>query len=195
MRFGPLRPVGIRGPEGQKYYAVLQLRKENMAGDAYNLVGFQTNLKFPEQKRVFGLMPGLENAEFLRYGVMHRNTYVNAPKLLDNTFMLREHPGVYIAGQLSGVEGYMESTMSGLVAGLSMARRLAGQQAIMPDAYTMIGALTSYISDPNIDKLQPMNSNFGLLPSIEGHKKERKHMYAERALAHMQTYLQQLGGN
>lgn len=194
MRYGPLRPVGIRGPQGQKYYAVLQLRKENTQGDTYNLVGFQTNLKFGEQRRVFGLIPGLANAEFLRYGVMHRNTYINAPHLLDSTFMLRDKPNVYIAGQLSGVEGYMESTMSGLVAGLSMARRLADLPPIMPDGYTMIGALCAYISNPAIDRLQPMNSNFGLLPTIEGHKKERKQLYAQRALQHMQAYLQQLGG-
>lgn len=194
MRFGPLRPVGIRGPQGQKYYAVLQLRKENTQGDTYNLVGFQTNLKFGEQKRVFGLIPGLENAEFLRYGVMHRNTYVNAPKLLDNTFMLREYPSVYIAGQLSGVEGYMESTASGLIAGLSMAQRLAGRQAIVPDTDTMIGALAAYISNPSVEKLQPMNSNFGLLAPIAGNKKERKQLYAARAIEHMHAYLRQLGG-
>ena len=194
MRYGPLRPVGIRGPQGQKYYAVLQLRKENTQGDTYNLVGFQTNLRFAEQQRVFGLIPGLANAEFLRYGVMHRNTYINAPRLLDATFMLRDKPNVYIAGQLSGVEGYMESTMSGLIAGLSMARRLAGLSPIMPDNYTMIGALCAYISNPSIDKLQPMNSNFGLLPAIEGHKKERKQLYAQRAVEHMQAYVQQLGG-
>ena len=194
MRYGPLRPVGIRGPEGEKYYAVLQLRKENMAGDAYNLVGFQTNLKFGEQKRVFGLIPGLGNAEYMRYGVMHRNTYINAPKVLDMTFMLREHPGVYVAGQLSGVEGYMESTMSGLVAGLMMARRLAGKAPLMPDEYTMIGALARYVSNESIEWLEPMNSNFGLLPSITDvrDKKLRKAAYAQRALEHMKLYIQQL---
>lgn len=194
MRFGPLRPVGIRGKNGEKYYAVLQLRKENTAGDTYNLVGFQTNLKFGEQKRVFGLIPGLENAEYLRYGVMHRNTYINAPRVLDETFMLKEHKNVYVAGQLSGVEGYMESTMSGLVAGLSMARRLAGKPAVVPDEYTMIGALCRYISNPTIEWLEPMNSNFGLLPTIEGvrDKKQRKGAYAARALEHMKLFVEQL---
>ena len=194
MRFGPLRPVGIRGKNGEKYYAVLQLRKENTAGDTYNLVGFQTNLKFGEQKRVFGLIPGLENAEYLRYGVMHRNTYINAPRVLDETFMLEEHKNVYVAGQLSGVEGYMESTMSGLVAGLSMARRLAGKPAVVPDEYTMIGALCRYISNPTIEWLEPMNSNFGLLPTIEGvrDKKQRKGAYAARALEHMKLFVEQL---
>ena len=194
MRFGPLRPVGIRGKNDEKYYAVLQLRKENMAGDAYNLVGFQTNLKFGEQQRVFGLIPGLEHAEYMRYGVMHRNTYINAPKVLDMTFMLREHRDVYIAGQLSGVEGYMESTMSGLVAGISMARRLAGLEATMPDEYTMIGALCRYISNPNIEWLQPMNSNFGLLPAITDvrDKKARKSAYSARALAHMRQFVESL---
>lgn len=197
MRYGPLRPVGIHGPDGQKYYAVLQLRKENTQGDTYNLVGFQTNLRFGEQKRVFGMIPGLQNAEFLRYGVMHRNTYINAPKLLDATFCLRDYPTVYIAGQLSGVEGYMESTMSGLIAGLSMARRLQGLETAMPDNYTMIGALCGYISNPAVEKLQPMNSNLGLLPPLEQNvrdKKLRKTAYAQRALLHMRDYIQRLGG-
>lgn len=194
MRFGPLRPVGIRGVNGEKYYAVLQLRKENTAGDTYNLVGFQTNLKFAEQKRVFGLIPGLENAEYLRYGVMHRNTYINAPKVLDATFRVRARENLYIAGQLSGVEGYMESTMSGLIAGLSMARRLAGKEAIIPDEYTMIGALCRYISNPNIEWLEPMNSNFGLLPSITDvrDKKLRKGAYAARAMEHIQAFVERL---
>lgn len=194
MRYGPLRPVGIHGPNGERYYAVLQLRKENTAGDTYNLVGFQTNLKFDEQRRVFGMIPGLQEAEYLRYGVMHRNTYINAPTVLDCTFMLREHPHVYVAGQLSGVEGYMESTMSGLVAGLSMARRMGGQEAVIPDEYTMIGALCRYVSNPAIEWLQPMNSNFGLLPSITDvrDKKARKGAYAARAIRHMQLFVEQL---
>ncbi len=194
MRFGPLRPVGIRGRNGEKYYAVLQLRKENTAGDTYNLVGFQTNLKFGEQKRVFGLIPGLADAEYLRYGVMHRNTYINAPKVLDATFRVRDHSNIYVAGQLSGVEGYMESTMSGLIAGLSLSRRLAGKEALLPDEYTMIGALCRYVSNESIEWLQPMNSNFGLLPNITDvrDKKQRKAAYAERALQHMQLYLAQL---
>lgn len=195
MRYGPLRPVGIHGPNGEKYYAVLQLRKENTAGETYNLVGFQTNLKFEAQRRVFGMIPGLADAEYLRYGVMHRNTYINAPKVLDMTFRVRSHPNLYVAGQLSGVEGYMESTMSGLVAGMSLANRLMGREAAMPDEYTMIGALCRYVSNPAVEWLQPMNSNFGLLPSITDvrDKKARKGAYAERAIAHMKEYIEKQG--
>lgn len=196
MRYGPLRPVGIRNEAGDKFYAVLQLRKENTLGETYNLVGFQTNLKFGEQKRVFGMIPGLENAEFLRYGVMHRNTYIDAPRVLDETFRIKSKPQVYVAGQLSGVEGYMESTMSGLVAALCLDRRLEGEQATIPDEYTMIGALCRYISNEAIDKLQPMNSNYGLLPPIEGvhDKKLRKAAYSERAIQHMKEYVDHIGG-
>ena len=196
MRYGPLRPVGIRNEAGDKFYAVLQLRKENTLGETYNLVGFQTNLKFGEQKRVFGMIPGLENAEFLRYGVMHRNTYIDAPRVLDETFRVKAKPQVYVAGQLSGVEGYMESTMSGLVAGLSMAARLERREATIPDEYTMIGALCRYISNQAVEKLQPMNSNYGLLPSIEGvrDKKLRKAAYSSRALEHMKEYVDHIGG-
>ena len=196
MRYGPLRPVGIRNEAGDKFYAVLQLRKENTLGETYNLVGFQTNLKFGEQKRVFGMIPGLENAEFLRYGVMHRNTYIDAPRVLDETFRIKSKPQVYVAGQLSGVEGYMESTMSGLVAAMCLDRRLKGEHATIPDEYTMIGALCRYISNEAIDKLQPMNSNYGLLPPIEGvrDKKLRKAAYSERAIQHMKEYVDHIGG-
>lgn len=196
MRYGPLRPVGIRNEQGDKFYAVLQLRKENTLGETYNLVGFQTNLKFGEQKRVFGMIPGLENAEFLRYGVMHRNTYIDAPKVLDETFRVKAHPCVYIAGQLSGVEGYMESTMSGLVAALSLDSQLRGESATIPDEYTMIGALCRYIANPVNEHLQPMNSNYGLLPPIEGvrDKKLRKAAYSARAIEHMKEYVDHIGG-
>ncbi len=196
MRYGPLRPVGIRNEKGDKFYAVLQLRKENTLGETYNLVGFQTNLKFGEQKRVFGMIPGLKNAEFLRYGVMHRNTYVDAPKVIDETFAVKGKPSVYIAGQLSGVEGYMESTMSGLIAALSLDKRLKGEVATIPDEYTMIGAICRYIANPQNEGLQPMNSNYGLLPPITGvrDKKLRKAAYSERAIEHMKEYVDHIGG-
>ena len=191
LRFGPLRPVGLRHPvTGEKYYAVLQLRKENAAGDLYNLVGFQTGLTFPEQRRVFGLIPALKNAEFVRYGVMHRNTFVNAPKVLDSEFRVKGKETLYVAGQLSGVEGYMESAMSGMIAGLSMAARLAGKEfAPLPET-TIMGALTRYISTENKD-FQPMNANFGILPPLEDRirdKLARKTAYAERALKDMKEY-------
>lgn len=192
VRFGPLRPVGLDAPDGRKFYAVVQLRKENVQGDAYNIVGFQTNLLFPEQKRVFGLIPGLEHAEYLRYGVMHRNTYINAPKTLNPDFSLRAYSQVYVAGQLSGVEGYMESAMSGMISGLSLANKLSGLDFELPDEYTIIGSLTRYISNPAVEQLQPMNANFGLLPPIEGirDKKERKLAYGLRAVEHMRDYIE-----
>jgi len=195
LRFGPLRPVGITSPDGKRYYAVMQLRKENVKGDSYNLVGFQTNLLFPEQKRVFGLLPALKNAEYLRYGVMHRNTFVNAPQILDETFCLRSDSNIYIAGQLSGVEGYMESTMSGMIAGIAMAYKLQGKEFVIPSENTMIGALCRYIADKNNVQFQPMNSNFGLLPSPENHikgKMERKQWYSHRAMAEIEEYVKNL---
>jgi methylenetetrahydrofolate--tRNA-(uracil-5-)-methyltransferase len=190
LRYGPMRPVGITSLEGNRFYAVLQLRRENTAAGAFNMVGFQTNLRFPEQKRVFSLIPALKNAEFLRYGVMHRNTYVNSPKLLDNTFMLKAHPNVYIAGQLSGVEGYMESALSGLIAGLSMSKRLCGIKAEIPNEYTMTGALIRYVTNQSITKLQPMTSNFGLLPPLNTRDKNvRKQEYAARAKDNMNLFI------
>lgn len=190
LRFGPLRPVGLDNKDGTKYYAVIQLRKENVLGDAYNLVGFQTNLTFPEQKRVFRMIPGLENAEFLRYGVMHRNTYVNAPKALNVDYSVIGYPLTYVAGQLSGVEGYVESAMSGILCGINIARRLEGNEPIIPDEYTMTGALTRYITNREIDVLQPMNANLGLLPRITDirDKKARKTALAKRAEEHMKEY-------
>lgn len=191
LRFGPLRPVGLRHPvTGEKYYAVLQLRKENVSGDLYNLVGFQTGLTFPEQKRVFGLIPALKDAEFVRYGVMHRNTFINAPKVIDREFHVKGRKNLYVAGQLSGVEGYMESAMSGMIAGLSMAARLKGKDfPVMPET-TIMGALTAYVSTENRD-FQPMNANFGILPPPEKKIKDklaRKAAYAERAVKNMEIY-------
>ena len=191
LRFGPLRPVGLRHPEtGEKYYAVLQLRKENVAGDLYNLVGFQTGLTFPEQRRVFSLIPALKDAEFVRYGVMHRNTFVNAPKVLDREFRVKGWDHLYLAGQISGVEGYMESAMSGMIAGLSMAARLKGKEFLPLPESTIMGSLTRYISTPN-DEFQPMNANFGVLPPLEKRIRDkfaRKNAYAERAIEDMTSY-------
>ena len=184
IRFGPLKPIGLRNPKtGEKAYAVVQLRKENIAGDCYNLVGFQTNLTYPEQKRVFSMIPALHDAEFLRYGIMHRNTYINSPNILDANFRLKGVTPVYVAGQLSGVEGYVESIMSGLVAGISMANELEGKHFDIPSEYTIIGSLARYVSTNQID-FKPMNANFGILPQIEGirDKKQRKLAYYERSM-------------
>ncbi|HPD02642.1 MAG: methylenetetrahydrofolate--tRNA-(uracil(54)-C(5))-methyltransferase (FADH(2)-oxidizing) TrmFO [Christensenellales bacterium] len=194
MRFGPLRPVGLRGSEGEKYYAVVQLRRENAAGDMYNLVGFQTNLTFGEQKRVFGLIPALRNAEFLRYGVMHRNTYINSPESLDETFRLKGEDAVYFAGQITGVEGYVESAASGLLAALHLSRELSGLPKLLPPETTLLGALSRYIARKNAD-FQPMNANFGLLPSVSGRdKKERGRAYFERSLKDIGVYASQING-
>lgn len=184
LRFGPLKPVGMLDPStGKRPFAVVQLRKENSEGSMFNIVGFQTNLKFGEQKRVFGLIPALRNAEYLRYGVMHRNMYVNAPKTIDRHFRMLDHPNCFIAGQLSGVEGYVESIASGLIAALNMARVLSGRELLELPRETMLGALCSYLERPN-DNFQPMNANFGLLPPIDGirDKAKRKEALTKRAL-------------
>ncbi len=185
IRFGPLKPVGLRNPAtGEKAYAVVQLRKENVSGDCYNLVGFQTNLTYSEQKRVFGMIPALRNAEFVRYGIMHRNTYVNSPKVLDETFRLYGDKTVYIAGQLSGVEGYVESIMSGLIAGCALAKELNSEKLRIPDDVTVTGSLCRYISSC-VEDFKPMNANFGILPPITGvrDKSLRKQAYHDRAMA------------
>ncbi len=185
LRFGPLKPVGMIDPKtGETPFAVVQLRKENEEGTMLNMVGFQTNLKFGEQKRVFGLIPALKNAEFLRYGVMHRNMFINAPSTIDRHFMLKDHPGCFIAGQLSGVEGYVESIGSGLVAALNMDRFLCGKEPIALTRDTMLGALGIYLETHFYD-FQPMNANFGLLSPLSKHihdKAERKRELCERAL-------------
>lgn len=191
MRYGPLRPVGLRNPEtGESAYAVVQLRKENSAGDCYNLVGFQTNLTYGEQKRVFSLIPALHLAEFLRYGTMHRNTYVKAPDVLTDRFRLKNSDTpTYISGQLSGVEGYVESIASGLIAADALARELRNEQPLVLPATTICGALTRYISSCPGD-FQPMNANFGLLPELKNvHKKERKLAYHDRAIADLTSAL------
>ena len=185
MRFGPLRPKGIRRPgSDERFYAVVQLRKENKEGSAYNIVGFQTNLKFGEQKRVFSLIPGLENVEILRYGVMHRNTYINAPKVLNEAFQMKNHKNFYIAGQMSGVEGYVESMMSGMIAALNLDRQLNGKDMLIFPKESIIGALQRHLVDDTQD-YQPMNANFGILPELQNpprDKKERKAAYTKRSL-------------
>lgn len=168
MRFGPLKPVGLVDERTNvKSYAVVQLRQDNKNATLYNIVGFQTHLKWPEQKRVFSLIPGLENAEFVRYGVMHRNTYINSPKLLDNTYRLKNNENMYFAGQITGVEGYIESTSSGFVAGINAAAQCRGGERIVFPPNTAIGALSNYISDGSIRNFQPMNVNFGIFSGID----------------------------
>ena len=195
MRFGPLKPVGLTDPRtGNRPYAVVQLRAENAEGSLYNLVGFQTNLKFGEQKRVFSLITGLENAEFIRYGVMHRNTFINSPKLLNPQFNMRDRENLYFAGQMTGVEGYIESAASGIFAGLSMVRRLQGKPAVtLPDT-TMLGALSKYISDPTVEKFQPMGCNMGILPELPERIRDKKLKYkmiAERGLADLDKAIEE----
>ncbi len=190
MRFGPFRPVGLKDGDGNSYYAVLQLRKENSEGSAYNLVGCQTNLKFGEQKRVFSMIPALKNAEFLRYGVMHRNTYINSPAVLCEDFSLKANPDVFFAGQMTGVEGYVESAASGILAAIHLSRRLRGLPQAIPPKETVCGALSRYIAAENAD-FQPMNANFGLLGGAElkiRDKKERYRFLAERAIKYIREY-------
>ncbi len=179
LTFGPLKPVGLPRPDGTMPYAVVQLRQDNADGSMYNIVGFQTHLKFGEQKRVFGMIPGLENAEFLRYGVMHRNTYINSPQLLDNTYRLKSTDNIFFAGQITGVEGYVESAASGLVAGINAAAKALDEPPVVFDRATAHGALAHYISDETVKNFQPMNINFGLLPSLEVRIKSKKERYEE----------------
>ena len=186
IRFGPLKPVGLRDPRTDKRpWAVVQLRAENKAASLYNLVGFQTNLKFPEQKRVFSLIPGLQNADFVRYGVMHRNSFINSPKLLNKNLSLKQNEKVFFAGQLSGVEGYLESAASGIIAGLNAVAFLQNTQPVILPDFTMIGALLNYITDETVTDFQPMGANFGIIPSLENHirdKRERYSALSERSL-------------
>ena len=186
IRFGPMKPAGLVDPRtGHRPWANLQLRKENRAGTMYNLVGFQTNLKFPEQKRVFSMIPALENAEFVRYGVMHRNTFIDSPRLLGADFGFRKKDGLYFAGQITGVEGYMESAASGILAGINAANRVLGEEIFVPSELTMTGALARYISDGSVSNFQPMGASFGLLPPLDEKIRDKKLRYealAERGL-------------
>lgn len=179
IRFGPLKPVGLKDPRtGHRPWAVVQLRKENAKGSLYNLVGFQTNLKFPEQKRVFSLIPGLENAEFMRYGVMHRNTFLNSTKLLNKNLSLKTKPNIFFAGQLTGVEGYMESAACGIIAGMNAANFALGEKPIILPEFTMIGALLNYITDETVSDFQPMGANFGILPELKHHIRDKRERYS-----------------
>ncbi|MBE5039279.1 methylenetetrahydrofolate--tRNA-(uracil(54)-C(5))-methyltransferase (FADH(2)-oxidizing) TrmFO [Ructibacterium gallinarum] len=195
MRFGPLKPVGLTAPDGSRPYAVVQLRQDNAAGSMYNLVGFQTHLKFPEQKRVFSMIPGLEHAEFMRYGVMHRNTYINSPKLLTAQYRMRQNTNVYFAGQITGVEGYVESAASGMIAGIAAACALQGKKTPSLSSRTALGALGAYVSNESISRFQPMNINFGImepLPERIRDKKEKAEKIAARALAETEEFAAQL---
>lgn len=186
MRYGPLKPVGLTDKRtGKRPYAVVQLRKENAQGTMYNLVGFQTNLKFGEQKRVFSMITGLENAEFVRYGVMHRNSFIDSPKLLEPTYALKSNHDIFFAGQITGVEGYIESAASGIMAGINMARHLRNEEPLVLPAETMIGALTAYISGGCSGEFQPMGCNMGILPDLPVRIKDKKAKYtayADRAI-------------
>ena len=191
LRYGPLKPVGFDDPRtGKRPYAVIQLRQDNELGTIYNIVGFQTNLKYGEQKRVFGMIPGLQNAEFVKYGVMHRNTYINSTKLLDSTYNFKDNKNIYFAGQLTGVEGYVESISSGMVAALNAVAQIKNESRIEFSNLTMIGALAKYISTAN-DKFQPMNANFGIVPELSKKIKDKKIKYgmlADRAIENLKIY-------
>ncbi|MCM1114582.1 MAG: methylenetetrahydrofolate--tRNA-(uracil(54)-C(5))-methyltransferase (FADH(2)-oxidizing) TrmFO [Clostridium sp.] len=197
-RFGPMKPVGLVDPNtGHRPWACVQLRRENAKGTMFNLVGFQTNLKFGEQKRVFSMIPGLENAEFVRYGVMHRNSFLNSPKLLNPDFSLRSNENIYFAGQITGVEGYMESASSGIMAGINAVRKAEGKIPFVLKEDTMIGALCAYISDESVKNFQPMGANFGVLPPIEPKIRDKRERYmalAERAVHSLKSSLSESFG-
>ena len=191
--FGPMKPVGLVNPHtGKLPHAVVQLRQDNAAGTLYNLVGFQTHLKWGEQKRIISMIPGLENAEIVRYGVMHRNTFVNSPRLLEQTYQVKTRPNLYLAGQMTGVEGYVESAASGLIAGINAARAAQGQEGIVFPQESTIGSMAYYITHADPDNFQPMNANFGLLPSLEKrirNKKEKNEALASRALDGVRVFI------
>ena len=197
LRYGPLKPVGLVDPRvGHEYYAVVQLRKENKEGTMYNLVGFQTHLAFPEQKRVFSMIPGLESATFLRYGVMHRNTYLHSPGFLDRTYAVKARPNLFFAGQMTGVEGYIESAGSGLVAGINAARRVRGMAPLILPQETMLGAMAHYVSEGGLGDFLPMNANFGIVPRlgerVRGGKAKRNEALSARALALIEAALDEI---
>ncbi len=193
IRFGPMKPVGLVDPAtGHRPWAVLQLRKENKSGTMYNLVGFQTNLKFPEQKRVFSMIPALKNARFVRYGVMHRNSFLNSPKVLTSYFNMKEYPDIFFAGQITGVEGYMESAASGIIAGINAARRYKGEKEILLPENTMTGALSRYIEESEAKHFQPMGAAIGLLPPLEEKIRDKRERYAiicNKAMESLEEFL------
>jgi len=193
LAYGPLSPMGLRDPHtGKRPHAVVQLRQDNLAGTLYNLVGFQTSLTWPEQKRVFRLIPGLEGAEFVRYGQMHRNTFINSPLLLYPTLQFRERPDLFFAGQITGMEGYVGSAAGGLMAGINAARLLWGAEPVTLPRTTMLGALLHYVTHADPKEFQPMKANFGLLPEIEPfirNKRDRYRAYGQRALADLESFL------
>ncbi|MBR5473236.1 MAG: methylenetetrahydrofolate--tRNA-(uracil(54)-C(5))-methyltransferase (FADH(2)-oxidizing) TrmFO [Clostridia bacterium] len=194
IRFGPLKPVGLRDPRtGHRPWAVVQLRKENSHGILYNIVGFQTNLKFTEQKRVFSMIPALKNAEFMRYGVMHRNSFINSPKILNPNLSLKRAENIFFAGQLSGVEGYMESAASGIIAGINAVNKLKGNAPFVLPEFSMIGALINYITDETVENFQPMGANFGILPPLDVHIRDKRERYAalaNRSLEYFKTIVE-----
>lgn len=195
LAHGPMKPVGLRDPRtGTRPYAVVQLRQDDAEGKLYNMVGFQTRLAWPEQERVFRMVPGLAQAQFARLGSIHRNTFINSPRLLAADLSLRADPRLFFAGQLTGVEGYLESAAGGIIAGLNVGRRLRGLSALVPPATTMIGALIAYVTDPARADFQPMNASFGLLPALEGKIKrsEKKELLAKRAMADLQQFANEI---
>lgn len=196
MRFGPLKPVGLRDPRtGHRPWAVLQLRREDASGTMYNLVGFQTNLKFGEQKRVFSMIPALKNAEFVRYGVMHRNTFIDSPRHLNADFSFRGRDEMFFAGQITGVEGYMESAASGILAGINMAKRILGEKPLELPDFTMMGALSKYISNESVADFQPMGANFGILPPLDEKIRDKKLRYEALAQRSLDFFKERFGEN
>ena len=195
LLFGPMKPVGLNTPDGKRPYAVVQLRQDNVQASLYNIVGFQTHLTWPEQKRIIQMIPGLENAQFVRYGVMHRNSYICSPRHLLNTYQLKESMEVFMAGQITGVEGYVESAQSGMAAGINMARLLEGKNPLKFPQETVMGALVNYITNASEEDFQPMKANFGILPELETKvkKKQRKEAYANRAIATMEKFINENG--
>lgn len=191
LLFGPMKPVGLSKPDGTRPYAVVQLRQDNVQASLYNIVGFQTHLTWPEQKRIIHLIPGLENATFVRYGVMHRNSFICSPKYLNQDYSLKNHEGLYIAGQITGVEGYVESAQSGMIAGMNMVRHLNKQEPIIFPRETVMGALSYYITHCEAEHFQPMKANFGILPDLETRvkKKLRKEAFANRAVEVMDEFI------
>ena len=195
LLFGPMKPVGLNTPEGKRPFAVVQLRQDNVQASSYNIVGFQTHLTWPEQKRIIHMIPGLENASFVRYGVMHRNSFICSPKHLLNTYQLKLVNNIFMAGQITGVEGYVESAQSGIVAGINMARLLEGKEPLAFPKETVMGALANYITNASKDDFQPMKANFGILPDFPTRikKKERKEAYATRAINTMKEFVVENG--